>query len=69
VACAWIGNSQKVAQEHYLQVRDEHFEQASEAARNPAQSPAGSGGNEKKENAGENGERKDLQGVTSKFVS
>jgi len=37
VVCAWLGNSQKVAQEHYLQVLDEHFEQASEAAQNPAQ--------------------------------
>lgn len=26
VVCAWIGNSQAVAQRHYLQVTDEHFE-------------------------------------------
>jgi len=31
VVCAWIGNSQAVAREHYLQVTDEHFEQASNA--------------------------------------
>jgi len=43
VVCAWIGNSRPVARKHYLQVTDEHFEQAlkplgkSEAAQNPAQ--------------------------------
>jgi len=25
VVCAWIGNSQAVAQRHYLQVTDDHF--------------------------------------------
>lgn len=34
VVCAWIGNSKKVAREHYLQVTDDHFERA---AQNPAQ--------------------------------
>lgn len=29
VVCAWLGNSQPVAAKHYLQVTDEHFEQAS----------------------------------------
>ena len=29
VVCAWIGNSQPVAAKHYLQITDEHFEQAS----------------------------------------
>lgn len=43
VVCAWLGNSRAVAQEHYLQVTDEHFEQAAisgeeKAAQNPAQS-------------------------------
>src|SRR6185436_10341583 len=28
VVCSWIGNSQAVAQKHYLQTTDEHFEQA-----------------------------------------
>jgi len=28
VVCAWIGNSQPVAQKHYLQLTDEHFERA-----------------------------------------
>ncbi len=47
VVCQWIGNSQPVAQKHYLQVTNEHFERASSsgvttqpatdiAARNPA---------------------------------
>ena len=38
VVCAWIGNSQSVAAKHYLQVTDEHFEQAAkEAVQNPVQ--------------------------------
>ena len=44
VVCAWIGNSKKVAREHYLQVTDEHFRRAirsdeviSRVAQNPAQ--------------------------------
>jgi len=28
VVCKWIGNSQPVAVEHYLQLTDEHFERA-----------------------------------------
>ena len=28
VVCEWIGNSQAVAQEHYLRVTDEHFAKA-----------------------------------------
>ncbi len=28
VACAWIGNSESVAREHYLQVTDDHFARA-----------------------------------------
>jgi len=42
VACQWIGNSRPVALEHYLQVTDEHFRQATqpiaEALQNPVQS-------------------------------
>ena len=34
VVCAWIGNSEAVAREHYLQVTDEHF---AKAAQNQAQ--------------------------------
>jgi hypothetical protein len=42
VVCKWIGNSQPVAEKHYLQVTDEHFDRAirgdGSAAQNPAQS-------------------------------
>ncbi len=31
VVCAWIGNSQRVAAKHYLQVTDEHFATAADA--------------------------------------
>ena len=38
VVCEWIGNSRPVALEHYLQVTDGHFKQATtEEAQNPAQ--------------------------------
>lgn len=45
VVCAWIGNSRAVAQEHYLQVTDAHFEHAAKdpielAAQNAAQQSA-----------------------------
>lgn len=41
VVTAWIGNSQPVAREHYLQIRPEHFEAAiaDSAAQNPAHYP------------------------------
>jgi hypothetical protein len=29
VVCAWLGNSERIAQEHYLQVTDAHFERTS----------------------------------------
>ena len=34
VVCKWMGNSPKVAQKHYLQVTDSHFEKA---VQNPVQ--------------------------------
>jgi integrase len=37
VVCKWIGNSQSVAKEHYLQVTDSHFEAALRALHNPVQ--------------------------------
>ena len=58
VACRWIGNSQPVAAEHYLQLTDEHFERAvrcapsegdAEAAQKAAQKPAEASRNESKE--------------------
>jgi hypothetical protein len=30
VVCAWIGNSERIAQRHYLQVTDDHFAQAAD---------------------------------------
>jgi len=36
VACAWLGNTQNVAARHYLQVTDEHFQQASTATTDDA---------------------------------
>ena len=36
VVCAWIGNSQAVAKEHYLQVTDEHFATAQITAQTAA---------------------------------
>lgn len=48
VVCAWIGNTREVAEDHYLQVTDAHFEHASvepeRAARNAARSASESGG-------------------------
>ena len=48
VVCAWIGNSRVVARKHYLQLTEEHFEQAAQnpaqCAQNPAQYPAATGG-------------------------
>ena len=37
IVCAWIGNSQRVAEKHYLQVTDEHY---AKAVQNPVQQPA-----------------------------
>jgi hypothetical protein len=56
VVCAWIGNTERVAQNHYLQVTDAHFAKAvaervrekpgSGAAQNPAQSEPVKPGND-----------------------
>ena len=45
VVCRWIGNSQQVAQKHYLQVTDDHYQRAvtagaksgAQVVHNPAQ--------------------------------
>ena len=34
MVCEWIGNSEAVARKHYLQVTDEHFKAAKNAAHN-----------------------------------
>ena len=36
VACAWTGNSIQVAQKHYLQIREDHFDSARSAAQSAA---------------------------------
>ena len=46
VVCAWIGNSPRVAREHYLQVTPEHFEKA---LQNPTHHPTARGGKERHE--------------------
>jgi integrase len=40
----WLGNTPEIARKHYLQVTDDHFRQASEAAQNPAQQASGDPG-------------------------
>jgi hypothetical protein len=45
VVCDWLGNSQAVAQKHYLHTTDEHFEQATKAAHKAAQYLSESGEN------------------------
>jgi integrase len=44
VVCAWIGNTARIAQKHYLQVPDDYFERAAKSGavvvQNPVQQPA-----------------------------
>ena len=40
VVCAWIGNSAAVTAKHYLQLTDEHFQQALRGPERAAQNPA-----------------------------
>ena len=40
VVCDWLGNSEEIARKHYLQVTEEHFAQALEAVKGPAQKAA-----------------------------
>lgn len=47
VVCDWLGNSQAVANKHYLHTTEEHFEQVRKAAHKAAQYPS-----ESTENAG-----------------
>jgi integrase len=44
VVAAWMGHSETVAVKHYLQVTDEHFQQAIKAVQNPVQQPSGDRG-------------------------
>ena len=49
VVTAWLGNTPKVAEKHYLQVTEEHFKRASKTARNTAQYVSEKGRNGSKE--------------------
>jgi len=48
VVTAWLGNTPTIALKHYLQVTEEHFQQAlqggAEAVQNPVQQPSGNAG-------------------------
>ena len=60
IVCAWIGNTEKVAKDHYLQITDADFAKAiaepdiapgnpvTSAAQNPAQQPSETIGSDKK---------------------
>ena len=78
VVCAWLGNSRAVAQEHYLQLTDVHFEHAAGVkdlsqggAQNPAQSlstpsnPEHSATGQNQQNQGKNSDEGELWGVVS----
>ncbi len=68
VVCAWIGNSRRIAREHYLQVRDEDFLRASEpekAAQNPAQQPSANPSNPVQTAAGDMSENAVFHGVAA----
>lgn len=56
VVCAWLGNSKPVAQEHYLQVTDAHFEAAIRDGSGPAGGPT-----QKATQQASAGERKNVQ--------
>jgi hypothetical protein len=68
VVCAWIGNTERVAQNHYLQVTDAHFAKAVAepatdkpgAAQNPVQSEPVSVGTDEESAKATNGNRPDL---------
>jgi len=69
IVCAWIGHTKKVAQEHYLQVTDEHYERAAGAAQNAAQYPAEQACTGEKADSEDNQETVILPCVTRKFLS
>jgi integrase len=55
VVCSWMGNSRPIAERHYLQVTDQHFELATSmrgAAQNPARAVVTDGPNSSHENPG-----------------
>ncbi|MFC1762565.1 tyrosine-type recombinase/integrase [Planctomycetota bacterium] len=69
VVCAWVGNTAKVAASHYLQVTEEHFEQAAqECVQNEAQSHAVISRIDQESESEGNQEVEALQEVTCKYI-
>jgi hypothetical protein len=75
--CKWIGNSQAVAREHYLQLTDDQFDRAAavmtgtsgEAAQNAAQKLHETVGNGEKAARDENAKTPVIAGVFESFPS
>jgi len=72
VATAWIGNTARIAERHYLQIPDTFYKQAilpdeatSKAARNAAQYDAAQSGNEQNDTNEQNSESVNLQSVAA----
>ncbi len=64
VACAWMGNSQSVAEKHYLQVTEDHFDRANDAALHQRSSKDSQGAvNEKSDTTQTAENREESQGV------
>ena len=72
VVTAWLGNSERIAEKHYLQVLDSHFARAAQddssakAAQIPAQSASESFGNDSQRSEAENEKPLVLQENTAK---
>jgi hypothetical protein len=74
VVCAWIGNSERVAQNHYLQVTDAHLalavkEPAEKAAQNPAHATAETTGTDGKSSDDTNEKTPVFPGLSVAFHS
>ncbi len=68
VVCGWIGNTERVAANHYLQTTDEHFAKASgDAAQNQAQNRPEGAGNGRNDDAAETQKRPGFPGVSDGF--
>lgn len=71
VVTAWLGNSERIAERHHLQVLDSHFQRATEgaqpsAAQNPAQHSSEEPRNDSQAAEAENEEALVLQGTATK---
>ena len=80
VVCAWIGNTERVAENHYLQVTDAHFAKAvaeppkkensaNSAAQNQAQYPAVSSFPEQDSAGTKTEQARELPGLTTRYNS